>query len=255
MVLHVRGSFNGIHKIVFEDVAYLRLSRTQEIAEQIFGRLKYVTVSRIDWCVDLLGVSLWDLAPFASISRVIRYKIFHSRTGTTFYPHQSHTRTVLLYDRLQKLRMGDTPFAKHFTESDQLTRIEVQLRGTGVTHRQFRDIRKFSDDDLLADLKFLKPRPVPEYVSPITRFAIEYVRELMKTVGIQAVAKRFPSNEFAHFRERYLESAPAESLNVNERLKKSIRDWLEDRIRFPRTRFGGHGPLADDVSLVIAEVR
>jgi len=61
------------------------------------------------------------------------------------------------------------------------------------------------------------------------------LRRLIHKYGLHAVKKRFSPSHWAYIEKVLLRVLEGEEIpNFRLRLKRSIEDWLEDRIRFPR---------------------
>jgi hypothetical protein len=236
VLLYCGGIHNGIHKLQFVGVAHLGLSRVREIASQIFGDLRFVRIFRIDWCIDLWGISVLDFALYCRLTRAQNCKVVRSRTGISFYLGDSKQRVLLIYDRLARLRAIRDPLAEYYSTSDQLTRVEVQLRGRGLPYRRLRDIERYGELDLLSQLSFWEiKRTNKKSLKPIEALATEGLLYKIDRFGLQATSKMFASQAWAYLQRKLLTPASkSELLRVSTLMKKSIRDWLEDRIRFPR---------------------
>jgi hypothetical protein len=231
--LHCDGSHNGIHKLEFVGVAKLGLTRTQEIAEEILGDISRVTIARIDLCVDL-QVPFRKLAQSVQIARVQNFAAYRSRLGSSIYPQRSNQKTILLYERLKLLRSRRDPWAEAFGRHEHLTRLEVQFRGKGVPIRRFVDIRKYGEMNLLEGLKLWKTK-VRAGLTPVQRLAAEALNARSREIGLQGVSKDFTASEWANLKKRLLEGIPRSDFpDIHTLFKNSVRDWLEDRIRFPR---------------------
>jgi len=235
--LYCGGMRNGINKIEFIDVARLGLAQTEIIAKAICGGLdQRVRISRIDWAVDILGLSAWDLAASCRVSGTQNSAFYRSRSGVSFYPHQSRKHAIPIYERLRHLRAKHNPLATVFLFDDHLTRFEIQLRGGGVPIRRFIDIRGFADIDLLNRVTFLKFCQPPPGSKPLQILAAERLQSLVQEFGLQNTSKRFSPAEWAYLTKKFFRPASqAEIPDVRSLMRRSIRDWLEDRIRFPRS--------------------
>jgi hypothetical protein len=97
-ILFCEGIHNGRHKVVVVGVASLGRRRAVGIIRKITGHLSGVRIYRIDFCVDLFGVSVWDLARVCYIGRAQGYQIYRTRKGDTVYLQRTGARTVLIYD-------------------------------------------------------------------------------------------------------------------------------------------------------------
>jgi hypothetical protein len=233
--LYSGGFYNDINKLEFIDVAHLGLRRITEVAEEIFGAVRATRIFRIDWCVDLVGVPLLDLALYCRIPFAQNCSVERSRSGTTFYLRRSKESVLLVYDRLARLKATGDPLAKVYDGKDHLTRVEVQFRGGGVPIRHFCDIRKYAKIDLVPDLAFWKFPKKRDGLRPIQLLAAEGLLNRIQKLGLQATSKTFSAQEWAYLTKKFLIPIPEEDCpDLNELMRKSARDWLNDRIRFPR---------------------
>ena len=240
VVLYCDGLHNGVHKVSIVDVARLGHRRTLGILRTILGHLSPARIYRIDFCVDLLGVPVWDLAEASSISRTQNYRLYRSRGGVTLYLQHSKNQKILLYDKAREFAAKGSPWASIFQPDDELTRIEVQLTGTAVPFRKVRDLQKYSECDLLAHVKFWQLEKVPKDTKPLHRLAMEGLRHSIGRYGLHATKKQFSSPEWTYIEKTLLR--PMEDSDVPDirvLMRKSIEDWLNDRIRFPRPLFRG----------------
>ena len=74
--------------------------------------------------------------------------------------------------------------------------------------------------------------------TPKDILVFEGLQSLIEKVGLECAAKRFSSSQWEYFLKRYfLPVSQNAFVNVRQRLAKSTRDWLEDIIRFPRTKY------------------
>jgi hypothetical protein len=236
VILYCKGFRDGVHKIQFLDVAHLGLTRVQEITERIFGGAdRDIRIARVDWCVDFLGIPLLDLALYCRLGRVQNCSVIRSRTGTTFYLRKSKQCTVLLYDKVQQLRSIGSSLSKFFAPNNHLTRVEIQLRGGGLPFRKFVDIERYKDIDLLPNISFWEFGRKRDGLTIADSLAAEGLLRQISEFGLQMTAKRYTAQEWAYINQKYL--APAANFpDINRLMRKSVRDWLEDRIRFPRLK-------------------
>jgi len=228
-------SFNGINKLEFIQVATLGLSRVEQIVKEICGNLQEPTIYRVDWAVDLLGMDARDLAACSRVSGVQSSRLYHCRGGDSYYPHFSRERTVLIYEKLKRLRSEGNPLALVFKEDDQLTRLEVQFRAKGVPIREFGQIRRYGDIELLKGVSFLELQQLRSTLKPQQRLAAEGLRSIVLEVGLQNASKRFSASEWQYLSKTYFK-VPSKTIipDIRVLMQKSARDWLENRIRFPR---------------------
>jgi len=151
--LYFGGVHNGINKIQFIDVAHLGLTRTREIVRAICGDLDAVRIARLDCCVDI-DIPLLDLALYCRLALVQNCTIVRSRTGTTFYLRHSYPRKAMMYDKLRQLEFAGDPTIKAYVWEGPLTRVEVQLRSSGLPFRRFIDLERYAKLDMLPNLSF-----------------------------------------------------------------------------------------------------
>jgi hypothetical protein len=230
--LYCGGIWNGINKIDFAEVSTLGLRRAEEIVNSICGKPHRVTIFRIDWAVDVLGLSAWDLGASCRVTNVVNTEFFHSRGGVSFYPHRSNTRSILIYERGKRLKAQHHPDANRFTNRD-LTRLEVQFKGKGVPIREFSRIREYKDIDVLRGVSFERIVQIPNDLKPLQILQAEGLRSLVSRLGLQNASKRFAASEWAYIRKKYLR--PSDGFpDLRFLMKRGIEDWLESRRRFPR---------------------
>jgi hypothetical protein len=124
--------------------------------------------------------------------------------------------------------------------NDQLSRIEVQLSGPAVPFGKIRHLHRYAELDLFPDLKFRKLKSLPSTAKPLHRLASVGLQRLIRKYGLQATKKQFSPPEWKYIEDLLLQYVETEQLlDIRGRMKKSIEDWLEDRIRFPRPLFEG----------------
>jgi hypothetical protein len=233
--LYYGGVHNGINKIEFTGVARLGHTRATEIADRIFGHLRTTKVFRVDWCIDLPNIPLLDLALYCRIPSVQNCSVERSRGGITFYLRRSKNQVVLVYDRIKRLRATGDPIANDYDKCEHLTRVEVQFRGSGVPFRRFLDMRRFAEIDLLPDMSFWKIPTKQRGLKPVQSLAAEGLLNRIQQFGVQATSKMFPAQEWAFLTKKFLVPVPKEHFpNLNELMRESALEWLNDRIRFPR---------------------
>jgi hypothetical protein len=235
VVLHCDGIRNGIHKIEVQAVARLGLTRTREILKPLLGKLSRAWIYRVDFCTDLLGVSVWEMAAACSVRQVQNYRIFRKRGAVSFYLQCSANRTLVLYDKARELAAKGSPWVGKLRRNDELTRVEVQLRGAAVPYKKIRHLDRYADVELLAGLEFRRLKTVSADAKPLHLLAAAYLRDQIAQYGLQAVRKRFGSAQWPYIERIFFDNVrPHRIPNVRRRLRKSIEDWLEDRVRFPR---------------------
>lgn len=235
--LYCRGIHNGIHKLQFDgsEVANVGLSQVRKIVKMIFGRSLTIRISRIDWCLDLWNASVLDVALYCRIARAQNVGFERSRTGITFYLRRSKQCKLLLYDRVARLRAARHPLAQFYSADDRMTRIEVQLVGKGVPFRRFSEIEHFADTSLLSDVSFWEIGQKRKDLTPSRALAAEGFLHKIEAFGVQATAKMYKPQLFSYLAKKFLVPAPQGKFpDIDRLMRHSIRDWIEDRIRFPR---------------------
>lgn len=226
---------DGCHKLEVVDVGHIGQTRTLQILKKVIGHLSNARIYRIDFCVDLPGVSVWDLAQICYVGPSQNYQVYRSRTGDSVYLQRSNAKTIVLYDRKLRLRAEHDPRAGMYGPGDELTRIEVQLKGAGVPHRKVRYIHQYADIDLLSGLKFRRLVSSSNQKKPLRAMAAAHLASQIEDFGLHATLKRFPSSHRAYIERLFLKDIDGNEVpDIRRRLKKAIQDWLEDQIRFPR---------------------
>ncbi len=233
--LYYRGRHNGINKAELIDVAKLGLPQTQRIVETIFPDLKQVRIYRIDLCLDVMGYSPWFFVTNTRVPKLQNFALYRSRGAISFYLQFSSQNKIVFYDRLRLLKKQNDPLARVFGPEDRLTRIEVQLMGAAVPFKRFLNIRRYSGIDLLENVKFASLRPEPDEAKPMPFLAATGLRSLITKHGLQTASKMFSSPSWAWLERRFLKPMMAAAVpDLSARMRKSVTDWLEGRIRFPR---------------------
>jgi hypothetical protein len=235
VILYCDGRHSGIHKIELVDVARLGLRRTRKILKTILGHLSAARIYRIDLCTDVLGLWVWDLAEVVLASRRQNFKIYNNRGGATFYLQNSADRTILFYDKIKQLAAKGDGLARAFGPGEHLTRIEVQLKGHRVPFKKIRHLNRYAELDLLNALQFRRLRKLRNDAKPLHLLAAGGLRRLIHKYGLHAAKKRFSPSQWAYIERILFRVLAGEEIpDLRLRLKRSIENWLEDRIRFPR---------------------
>lgn len=237
IILYCDGRYNGIHKIEMVGVARLGLRRIRRILKMILGDLSAARIYRIDLCADVPKICVWDLAEIVHLSRNQNCRIYDERGGVSFYLKKSADKTILLYDKLKQLAANGDPIAALFSLGEHLTRIEVQLKGRGVPFKKIHHLRRYANIDVLGGLHFRRLKRLQNDARPLHLLAAGRLRGLIHKYGLQAVKKRFSPSHWACIEKTLFRVLKAEEIpNLRLCLKRSIEDWLEDHIRFPRMR-------------------
>jgi hypothetical protein len=225
------GAYNKNKKVEFFDVAQLGLAYVEDTVRTICGSFTGVTVCRVDVCVDLLNLSPWDLAAACEVPGAKVSMFYRNSSGDSFYPQVSHDKTVLFYDKLRLARSRHDPFAKMFKFDDCMCRVELQFRGRGVAIKEFSNIRGYGEIDLLRGINFLDFLQLKVELTPNQRLTALGFQFLVRQMGLQNALRQFSSFD----RAKYFVSAANQPVpNIRSLLQKGVRNWLEDRIRFPR---------------------
>ena len=120
---------------------------------------------------------------------------------------------------------------------DGMDHLTVQFRGAGVPYRRLLDIRRYAEIDLLPDLSFWKIPIKRQGLKPMQSLASEGLLNRIQQVGVQATSKMFSAQLWAYLTKKFLASVPKEDFpDLNELMRRSAVEWLNDRIRFPRVR-------------------
>jgi hypothetical protein len=236
-ILYCDGIHNGRHKIEIVDAGRVGRRRALKIIKRIAGNLSGVRICRIDFCVDLFGISVWDLARVCYIGRAQSYQIYRTRKGDTVYLQRTDARTVQIYDKGKLLRLRKHPRARMLRPGEHLTRIEVQLKGGGVPLKKLRQLDRYLDIDLLAGIQFRRLIPRSNQEKPLRSMAAAYLADEVEHFGLHAVLKRYPSSQRAYIQRLFTEEIDGNELpDIRQKMREGIQDWLDDRITFPRFR-------------------
>jgi hypothetical protein len=239
--LYCDGRHTKINKIQFEDVAHLGLSRVWSIAKKIFGSLRHVKIYRVDLSVDINGIPLRDLALYCRLARVHNCRIERSGAVFSYYLRYTKNHKLLFYDKVAQLRAKYPALAERFRRGQELTRVEVQLRSSALPYKYFSEIEKYKDLDLLSTISFWEWERKRADLKPIEALAADGLLGKINECGLQMAMKAYSSPTAASLQKKFFVRAPrAKFPDLNELLKRSIRDWMADRIRFTRTRRRSH---------------
>jgi hypothetical protein len=111
----------------------------------------------------------------------------------------------------------------------------VQLKGRGVPFKKIRHLHRYADLDLIGQLHLRKLKRFRDDAKPLHLLAAGGLRRLIHKYGLHAVKKQFSTSNWAYIEKTLFRVLEGEGIpNLRRRLKGSIEDWLEDRIRFPR---------------------
>lgn len=234
-ILYCRGRHGGIHKLSIVGVARLGWRKTRRIIHRVCGKLSRARIYRIDVCADVLGKSVRHFLEQCHLSRTQNFRLFRERGAASVYLQWSKERKVVVYDKGWLLRKQRSPLAMMLKHDDQLTRIEVQMRGSGVPFKRLRDISKYQSINLLTNLAFHEFRAKLDKTKPLQFLAQVGLRTLVSAYGIHGTSKMFTAPVWAFLKDKFLRLAPNnEAIELSRRMQKSTQDWLTDRIRSPR---------------------
>jgi hypothetical protein len=148
----------------------------------------------------------------------------------------SKAKTILIYDKRRQLIAKYGPATYAFRSQESLTRIEVQLRGDGVPFKKFSAIHRYGEIDLLATVRFGTLNWLPPKCRGIRFLAAYGLRQLIHRFGQQAAAKRLGPQLWAYIAKNHLQPVPSTAIQgIRPRLKRSVENWLCNRLRYPRT--------------------
>jgi hypothetical protein len=202
--LYCGGIHNGVNKLQFHDVAHLGLTETRRLVRLVCGKAAWVRISRLDWCFDVAGISAVDLASHCRLSKVQTCGYVKSRNGITFYLRRSKLGSVLMYDRIGRLRAIHDPLARCYSKSDQLTRIEVQLKGKSLQFRNFSDIERYGELNLLSDISFWEFGCKRQDLNIVDALAADGFLGKIEKYGLQVASKTYSSQEFDYLQKQFL---------------------------------------------------
>lgn len=234
-LLYCGGIHNGVNKLQFTDAARLGLSGVRKITEEVLGDSRFVRIARLDLCLDLWDVPAHDLAVYCRIARAQNCSVEKSRSGVTFYLRRSKQHVVLVYDRLARLRAIRRSPLDYPPGIEHVARLEVQLRGRALPFRNFRDIERYSDIDVLSGISFWKCGFKAEGLTTTAALAAEALLSMINDYGLQVTSKRFSPQTWMYLQNKFLIPASPSSIpNLKRLMRKSIREWMKDHIRYPR---------------------
>jgi hypothetical protein len=233
--LYCGGFRRSMNKLQFDGVAHLTPARVREIVIMICGADQSVRIFRIDFCVDVMGISVDEIVRSCRLKNAQNYSFIKSRTGTTAYLRFAKQNKLLVYDRLGRLRAIDDPLAGFYRPEDILTRIEVQWQGKGVPFQDFDDLDRYVELDPLSGLSFWNVNRTRANLTVPEALAAEGLLRKIETYGMQGASKMYSSQTWAYLTKRSLApSTEGRFSDLKGQMRKSIREWLENRIRFPR---------------------
>lgn len=234
-ILYWNGRHDGRSKLELVHVSRLGLSFIQRVLVEVFGQLNRLKIIRIDSCVDLFGVSPWWFALNCHVPNAHKVTLYKGRPGISYYLQRSHQKTILVYDKAAQLRATRDPLYEVFRPLGRWTRLEIQLKGSGVPYRNFLDIHRYTAENLLGSLRFVKFRIDPDDSTSKDFLKSAGLRALVDEYGLQAAKKMIPSADWAYLKRKLLKPGNESRLaQLIRKMKEENDDWLNDRIRFPR---------------------
>jgi len=236
VLLYCGGVFTGVNKIEFKGVSKLGSRRAFQCVDLICGGQDDVIIHRIDAAIDLVNVDVWQVAQSCRVKNAQSSKFYRSRHGMSSYPRVSYEHTVLIYEWVKRhLSKGDLLANSHFIKNEDVTRMEVQLCGRGIPIPEFMSIHDYGSYDFLENVSFVKLVPIRKNLRPRDRLAAERLQTIVQELGVQNAAKKFSPAQWAYLRNKFFNTHSENVLpDVKSLMQKSVCDWLENRIRFPR---------------------
>jgi len=242
LYLHGLKTRTPIHKIEFETVRWLGLPRVAELVEAIFGTAERVRIYRLDACVDICGTGVPFFARNCRVPGAQSFALFRKRAAMSVYLQNSSIRQLLFYNKRAEYRTKHSPLVNIGNPGEPLTRFEVRFIGAGVPVRRFTEISRYGEINLVGPLVFSRLRVDPDTWTPVQFLAAEGLRALIRKYGLHATSKMFSPPRWASINKAFLvPMAKAQMPNLNLLLRRSVRDWLAGRIRYPRLREIGEG--------------
>lgn len=232
--LYCNGLYNGkynltgsIHKIDVLGVAGLGWNKTLEIVEKILPDAQSAKIFRIDFALDIPGISVWDLAESCFVPHAQNIRMFRKRQAISFYPQVSRAKTIIIYDKVAQLAAFNRGATDPLHTGDLLTRLEVQLKGPGVPYKKLADMQRYGDLDSLAGVRLRNVRSIPASLKGVRFLAAYGLRHFVRLHGQQMAAKRVGPQHWAHIRKTLLSRLRSKKMKrIRRRLQRSVRSWL-----------------------------
>ena len=112
------------------------------------------------------------------------------------------------------------------------------MRGL-LPFNNFRDLHQYAYLDLLEGVHFRKLKMLRDDTKPLHLLAAGRLRSLIYKYGLQAVKKRFSPTQWVYIEKTLFQILVGREIpDFRLELRRSIEDWLGDRILFPRFREG-----------------
>lgn len=238
IILYCDGMNDGRHKLEVVGVSRLGLRRTRKLLKKVLGHLSKARIYRIDLCVDLLGISVWDLAAIFSVSSAQNYRIYRKRGAVSFYVQNSTDKTIVLYDKAREQLAKGNIWANMLQPGDDLTRVEVRLTGRAVPFKKINHLHRYADINFLANVRFRRLAPLSKHTKPLHILAAGFLRDQISSFGLQAVKRQFTPQHWAYIEKILFQAVQGDEVpDIRRLMSKAVDDWLNDRVRFPSPLF------------------
>ncbi len=88
---------------------------------------------------------------------------------------------------------------------------------------------------MLKGAVFLHFDPIRDDLTPQQFLAAVGMHSLVKEFGVQIAGKRVGPQQWAYFQKRFFKPTSEGQLpDIRSLMRKTVVEWLEDRVRFPR---------------------
>jgi hypothetical protein len=222
-LFHLGYRGTPVTKLVFVRISRLSFRRVRKIVRSIVQYLP-VRIYRVDFALDIPGVSARELHQHCLIARVQKSATFNSASGFSSYPRFSQHHKILLYDKRLKLSNGWV----------QGVRVEVQFSNGSVPIRRFKDFEEYAQLNVLEGVEFLRFRAIREDLTPLQKLAACGMQSVTRAVGLQVGRKVVPASTWVILRRKLFEPHP-DFHDIPARMRDGIDEWIRGVRRFPRT--------------------
>ena len=131
----------------------------------------------------------WFFVTNARMSRLQNFNLYRSRGAVSFYIQFAAKGKIFFYDRLKLMRKQKNPLAALFDSEDKLTRVEVQMTGSGIPFKRFLDIHRYAEIEPLKHLQIARLRVDPGSKSPVKLLAAYGLRWHIHKYGQQEIGR------------------------------------------------------------------
>jgi hypothetical protein len=225
-IFHLGYRGAPITKLVFVQISKLTFRRVRKIVDSVVQYLP-VRIYRVDFALDIPGVSAKELHQHCLIGRVQKSATFNSSSGFSSYPRFSQHHKILLYDK--QLRLNNSWV--------QGVRIEVQFSNGSVPIRRFKDFEEYGRINVLEGVEFLRFRAIREDLTPLQKLAACGMQSVTREMGLQVGRKVVPAGTWVTLRDKFFEPLPGFQ-DIPKRMRDGIDEWVRGVKRFPRTLNG-----------------